>query len=134
MIESDPVAGLMRQGTTQIHRSIGTSGESRVANDNTIVLGVVVIVGRESGVSEEIICGLVIEGNGVDVESVGTTISKLFLHCYLFGGPWTNVVEPSRVVGSGGVDKFERESSSGVVLVQDLDLVRDLLIPEARCV
>ena len=64
------MACLVRQGTAQIHRGRGTPGEGGVTNDDAIVLGIANVVGRESGVAEETICGLVIERNGVDVEGV----------------------------------------------------------------
>ena len=45
---------------------------------------------------------------------------------------WVNLVEPCGVNGPGGVDKFEGEASSGVIVVQDRHLVHDLFIPGTR--
>lgn len=129
VVESNPVASLVCQGTTQIRRSMNTSRESRITNDYTIILGVVVVAGREGSVAEEITCVFVIERDGKDIEGVGTAASEFFLHFFLFGGRWGNVLEPFTVPSPGGVDKFERETSSCVVPIQDLDLVLDLLVP-----
>jgi len=119
----------MRQGATQIRRSFSTSGKSGVTNDNTIVLGAIFVVGGESSVSKEAVGGFVIERNGEDVENIGTTAPELFLHRFLFGGVWADVLEPLGVLGPGGIGKLELETGSGVVPIQDLDLVLDLLIP-----
>ena len=86
VVESNPVAGLVSRSATQICRSFSTSGESRVTNDDAIVLGVIPVAGGESGVSKETIRGFIIEGNGEDVENAGTAPPELFFHRFLFRG------------------------------------------------
>jgi len=129
VVESNPVADFVRQGTAQICRSESTSGKSRVTNDDAIVLGVVIIVVREGSVTEKIYRVFVIERDGIDVERVGTATSESSLHCCLFWGIWANVHEPFGIIDPGGANEFELETSSSVVPIQDIDLIFDLLIP-----
>ena len=53
VVKSNPMADLVCQGTTQIRRSTGTSGKRRVTEDDTIFLGVFIVLGREGSVAEE---------------------------------------------------------------------------------
>ena len=51
----------------------------------------------------------VTERDGEYIEGIGTTTSEFFLHFFLFGGLWSNVLELFAVLGPGGIDKFECE-------------------------
>ena len=124
------MADLVCRGTAQIERGKGTAGKSRVTKNDAVVLWGALLTIRECRVAEDI---RVIERDGEEVESLGTAATECFLHFRLHGGIWGNCLEPPGVRGPGGVDKFEPETSSGEVLIQDCNLVLDLLISGTRC-
>jgi hypothetical protein len=130
MVEPDPVSALVSRGASQVVGDKGTAREGRVQKNDTIIRGVARVVGREGSVTEETRGINDSETNAVEVERRGSSYMESFLHRVLFGGFWTGIVEPVGVQGPGGARQLESEASSGVVLVQDIDLSLDLGISE----
>jgi len=131
VVEPDPVPGLMSQGASKVEGSHGTSRKGRVEHNDTIVLGVGRVVSGEGGVTEETRGVTGRETDGIDVKRVGGSLSESVLHLGLLGGVWSGLVEPAGVHGPGGVHQLEAETSAGVILIQNVDLIGDLGISEA---
>lgn len=126
MVESEPVSDLVSRGASQVEVSHGTTRKGRVENNDSVVLGVGRVVGRESSVTEETLPITAGETDGVEVERAGISRPECVLHGGLLGGVWSGVVEPPRVRCPGDVLQLEAETRSGIILIQDIDLVLDL--------
>ena len=126
VVEPDPVSALVSRGASQVVGNKGTARESRVQKNDSIILGVGLVVVREGSVTEEARGINGGETNAVEVEGGSVSHTEGFLHLVLLGGFWTGIVEPVSVQGSGDARQLETEASSGVVLVQDINLSQDL--------
>ena len=124
------MSDLMSRGASLIVRRKGTSRKRLVEDNDTIVLGVGCVVGREGGVTEETRAIASGETDGVEVEGAGGTLSESVLHGGLLGGIWSGAIEPGGIQGPGGVRQLETETGAGVVLIQDVDLISDLGVAE----
>ena len=128
VVQPSPVSNLMSEGLSLVVGSFRTPGKSRVADDNPIVQGVRVVVCREGGVTEKAPGTISVETNGVDVESVGISLSKSFLHSELLRGLRGGVVKPVCVQCPNGVSQLEAKTNTGKGLVQNVHLFFDLII------
>ena len=93
MVESDPVADLMSRSASLVVGRPGTSRKRRVEKNNSIILGVELVVVREGSVTEEAIA----ETDGVKVQRSGVSSSEGVLHVGLFRGTQRDIVEPGGV-------------------------------------
>lgn len=116
----------MSRGASQVEVGRGATRKGRVQNDDSVILGVGLVVGRESSVAEETFTITGGETDGVDVERAGGSRSESILHVGLLGGIRSDIVEPVGVQCPGGVLQLEAEASFGIVFIQDIDLRLDL--------
>jgi len=120
----------------------------RVKDDDTVVLGAAGVRRWEGGVSQKSVSCTTSEADTVDVESFGSTLPQLVLHCGLEGAVedsvnncgekasgsagqvhlpvGTDLVEPVTVEGPVGISEVEADATRGVVGVHDVDGGRDL--------
>jgi hypothetical protein len=66
--------------------------------------------------------------NAVDVKGRSTTLTESVLHRGLLGVARARVVEPVGVDCTCGASQREAVTSAGIVLVQDVNLRRDLRV------
>jgi hypothetical protein len=118
----------MSRGPSQVEVGHRTSRKGRIEKNDSVILGVGRVVGREGSVTEETLAITGGETDGVEVERTGGSNSESFLHGGLLGGIWGGPVEPAGAQGPGGVRQLEAETSSAIVFIQDIDLRLDLRI------
>ena len=129
MVEPEPVAYLVSRGTSKVEASHGTARKGRVGDNDSIILGVGFVVGREGSITEETLAIAGSKTDGVEVECAGVSHSKSILHGGLLGSIWRGVVEPAGVQCPSDILQLEAKTSFVIVLVQDIDLILDLGIP-----
>jgi len=86
VVESDPVSDLVSQRASLVERSVGTSGEGGVEENDAVKIGVCLVLVREGGVTENTVSVSNYIANSVNIECEGVSHSKRGLHIGLLGG------------------------------------------------
>ena len=140
----------MGKSPTPVVGGGSSTGEGRIEYDDTVFLRDDRVPPWKTGVSQEPNPGTGNEADGVDVESIGSTLPQPVLHLRLSGATRMNVtncrenangsvgrvglrfgtslVKPGGVESPVGASKGEADATRGVVGVQDLDGGLDLRI------
>jgi len=126
VVEPNPMSDLVSRGASQVEVSPGTARKGRVANDDSVIIGVGRVVGREGGITEKTLAIAGSKTDGVEVECAGVSHSESVLHGSLLGSIWRGAAEPAGIQCPGDVLQPENKTSSVIVLIQDIDLSLDL--------
>ena len=125
VVESGPVSDLVSQRASLVERSIGTSREGSVEENNAVKIGVCLVLVREGSVTEDTVSVSNYVSNSVDIECEGVSHSKRGLHSGLLGGIRSDI-EPLLAFGPGDFQQLENSARVVIVVVQDRELFVDL--------
>lgn len=121
VVKVEPMAGLVGKRLALVVVSGGTAGDGAEEHGATILdlLGRGGVGDREVAVAEDT-AGEVLE---VDIESAVVALVERGLHSGL-----ALVVEPRGVGGAGRPEEVERDTSGGIALVEDIELLNQLVM------
>jgi hypothetical protein len=131
VVEPEPVSDLVSRSASQVEVGHRAARKGRVENNDSVIQGVGWVVGGESSVTEETFTIAGGETDAVEVECARSSCPKSILHGGLLGGFWSDIVKPPGVQCPGDILQLEVETTSIIVVIQDIDLRLDLGISVA---